>query len=511
MRSFAVLFLSLFLGSSLGACSSPTATPDAATPLDAHRLPPDATLDAMEPPEDALVPAEDSGPPGVEVAHERELRAVWLTTVYNLDWPSRSGLSADAQRAELDALFDLLRGAGFNAVFLQVRPEGDALYRSSFEPWSRFLAGTMGRDPGYDPLAYAIGAARERGLELHAWVNPYRALASSMTTAAEGHASRRFPEHAHVYGASLWMDPGAPEVQDHVVAVLRELLADYDVDGLVFDDYFYPYPDGSTPYPDDATYAAYQSSGGTLERADWRRDNVNRLVARVGALVDEVRPSARFGISPFGIHRPGMPEGIRGLDAYAAIYADAHAWWDAGSVDWLAPQLYWPSTQTAQAYGALVQWWGAFADGADGRVLFAANDATRLGSTEAWTLDEMATQIRLTREAPGMAGNVYFRARALTEDRLGVTTMLRTETYVSPALPPPTPGVARPAMPTREGSTIRAASDTRAFALYADESTLLRVIPAREGSATLEDDDARFVTAIGPGAAESLALTLGST
>lgn len=509
MRSFAVLFLaSLFASSSLLACSSNGATPDAATPLDAHRVPRDATLDAPEPSEDAFVPAEDAGPPGVEVAHTRELRAVWLTTVYNLDWPSRSGLSADAQRAELDALFDLLRGVGFNAVFLQVRPEGDALYRSSLEPWSRFLAGTMGRDPGYDPLAYAIDAARERGLELHAWVNPYRALASRMTTAAEGHASLRFPEHAHVYGASLWMDPGAPEVQDHVVAVLRELLEDYDVDGLVFDDYFYPYPDGSTPYPDDATYAAYQSSGGTLERADWRRDNVNRLVARVGALVDEVRPSARFGISPFGIHRPGMPEGIRGLDAYAAIYADAHAWWDAGSVDWLAPQLYWPSTQTAQAYGALVQWWGAFADGTDGRVLFAANDATRLGSTDAWTLDEMATQIRLTREAPGMAGNVYFRARALTEDRLGLTTMLRTETYVSPALPPPTPGVARPATPTREGTTLRATSDTRAFALYADESTLLRVIPAREGSATLEGADARFVTAIGPGAAESLALTL---
>jgi uncharacterized lipoprotein YddW (UPF0748 family) len=509
MRSFAVLFLtSLFAFGSLGACSSSGATPDAATPLDAHRLPPDATRDATEPPEDAFVPAEDAGPPGVEVAHTRELRAVWLTTVYNLDWPSSGGLSADAQRAELDALFDLLRGAGFNAVFLQVRPEGDALYRSSLEPWSRFLTGTMGRDPGYDPLAYAIDAARERGLELHAWVNPYRALASRMTTTAEGHASRRFPEHAHAYGASLWMDPGAPEVQDHVVAVLRELLEDYDVDGLVFDDYFYPYPDGTTPYPDDATYAAYRSTGGTLERGDWRRDNVNRLVARVGALVDEVRPSARFGISPFGIHRPGMPEGIRGLDAYAAIYADARAWWDAGSVDWLAPQLYWPSTQTAQAYGALVQWWGAFADGTDGRVLFAANDATRLGSTDAWTLDEMATQIRLTREAPGMAGNVYFRARALTEDRLGLTTRLRTETYVTPALPPPTPGVVRPAMPTREGTTIRAASDTRVFALYADESTLLRVIPAREGSATLEDDDARFVTAIGPGATESLALAL---
>jgi uncharacterized lipoprotein YddW (UPF0748 family) len=246
-----------------------------------------------------------------------------------------------------------------------------------------------------------------------------------------------------------------------------------------------------------------------MSRSDWRRDNVNRLVARVGALVDEVRPTARFGISPFGIHRPGMPEGIRGLDAYEAIYADAHAWWDAGSVDWLAPQLYWPSTQTAQAYGALVAWWGAFADGTDERVLFVANDATRLGSTDAWTLDEMATQVALTRAAPGMAGNIYFRADALTEDRLGLTTLLRTELYASPALPPPTPGLTRPAPPTRDGDTLRAAPSTRAFAVYADETTLLRVIPAVEGEATLGGaDGARFVTAIAPGAAESLALAL---
>ncbi|MEZ4252794.1 MAG: family 10 glycosylhydrolase [Polyangiales bacterium] len=485
----------------LFACGGSSASLDAAMPEDA--TPEDATpARADATPEDAA--PEDAGPTGVEATHERELRAVWLTTVYNLDWPSRSGLSADAQRAELDTLFDLFAQSGFNAVFLQVRPEGDALYRSTLEPWSRYLTGTMGNDPGYDPLADALTAARRRGLELHAWVNPYRALASSRTTAATGHASLRFPEHTHTYGSSTWMDPGASEVQDHVVAVLRELLEAYDVDGLVFDDYFYPYPDG-TPYPDDTTFAAYQSSGGTLTRDDWRRDNVNRLVARVGALVDEVRPTARFGISPFGIHRPGMPEGIRGLDAYAAIYADAHAWWDAGSVDWLAPQLYWPSTQAPQAYGALVTWWGAFADGTDGRVLFAANDATRLGSTDAWTLDEMATQIRLTREAPGMAGNIYFRARALVEDRLGLTTLLRTETYASPALPPPTPGVTRPAMPTLDGTTLRASTDTRAFAIYDDATTLRRVLPATEGTATLDDTDV-LVTAVGPGAAESLAI-----
>ncbi|MBX3250864.1 MAG: family 10 glycosylhydrolase [Myxococcales bacterium] len=467
--------------------------------------------------DDADVPPTDGGPELTAVSHRRELRGVWLTTVYNLDWPSRSSLSASAQREELEAILDLLVATGFNAVFLQVRPEGDALYRSSLEPWSRFLTGTMGRDPGWDPLAVAIEEAHARGLELHAWVNPYRGLASSSTSTAEaeGHPSRRFPQHAHVYGSSLWMDPGAVEVQQHALAVMRELLESYDLDGLVFDDYFYPYPytppgsppgTPSVPFPDDATWTTYQATGGALSRADWRRDNVNRFVAATFELVREVRPTARFGISPFGIYRPGMPAGITGLDAYAAIYADARAWWAAGTVDWLGPQLYWPSTQAPQAYGVLVEWWGAFVTEDDGRFMLAANDATRLGSTAAWTLAEVETQVDLTRAASGMAGNVFFRMRALTENRHGLTDALRERHYAQPALPPATPGAPAPAPPTvsTDGDElVLRAEGARGFGVYDGPSSFAAFVPATDGEARHPADGVYAVTTVGLGVVES--------
>lgn len=498
----------LFIAAFVAGCPSPAPTdPDAAVArdggpdLDGGGEPRDAQMS-----DDAVVPA-DGGPETTAVSHEREMRGVWLTTVYNLDWPSNSSLSATAQRAELEAIFDTLVDTGFNAVFLQVRPEGDAFYRSSLEPWSRFLTGTMGQDPGWDPLGVAIEEAHARGLELHAWVNPYRGLASSATTAGEGHPSRRFPQHAHVYGSSLWMDPGAVEVQQHALTVMRELLEDYDLDGLVFDDYFYPYPSGSTPFPDDTTWAAYQATGGTLSRADWRRDNVNRFVAATFALVREVRPSARFGISPFGIYRPGMPAGITGLDAYAAIYADARAWWAAGTVDWLGPQLYWPSTQAPQAYGVLVEWWGSFVTEDDGRFMLAANDATRLGSNDLWTLAEVETQVDLTRAAPGMAGNVFFRMRPLTENRHGLTEALRERHYATPALPPATPGIDAPAPPavaTDGDQLVLRAAGARGFGIYDGPSSFAAFVPAIDGEARVAAEGVHAVTTVGAGSAESV-------
>ena len=449
------------------------------TPIDNDGLSTDSGPrpdDGGMPGDDASMSREDAGP-SVEtapVAWPRELRGVWLTTVWNINWPSTSGLGASAQQSEMRDLLDVARETGLNTVFFQIRPECDAFYASELEPWSRYLGGTQGEDPGWDPLAFAIEEAHARGLELHAWMNPYRAKSSTSSTAVAPHPAVTLSEHAHVYGSALWMDPGAPEVQDHTLAVIRDVLDRYDVDGLHFDDYFYPYPNGEE-FPDDATYAAYTSAGGTLGRDDWRRDNVNQLVRRISEIVAEVRPAVRFGISPFGIYRPGMPEGITGLDQYAAIYADPVKWMAEGWVDYLAPQLYWPSTQTAQAYEPLVEWWGALA--AEGRLIIPGNYLSKLGSEAAWSVDEFRTQIDLTRAAPGTGGNIYFHLQPLVANTMGVRDAFRSEYYAEPALTPVLASARAASLPiptvseTADGVSVTHGESLRAVTVYRDEGT----------------------------------------
>lgn len=370
----------------------------------------------------------------VPVSHDRELRGVWIASVANINFPSRTGLAPEQLRAELDAIVSLVASVGLNAIFFQVRPESDALYESTLEPWSRFLTGTQGGDPGMDPLRYLLDEAHRYGIEVHAWLNPYRAKSSRSSSAVAPHISVVAPEHAHAYGNLLWMDPAADVVRERTLAVVTDIVERYDVDGLHFDDYFYPYPDG-TQFPDDTTYADYVMGGGALGRDDWRRDNVHRLVEGVADVMRR-HPDVRFGISPFGIYRPGMPEGITGLDQYAEIYADPVRWMDEGWVDYLAPQLYWPSTQTRQAYEPLLEWWAALTR--DGRSIFAGNYLSQLGSSAAWDLDEVRTQIDITRRnrTDGALGNIYFHIGPLEEDRDSVATVFAEEIYPRPALSP---------------------------------------------------------------------------
>ncbi|MEO6526692.1 MAG: family 10 glycosylhydrolase, partial [Gemmatimonadaceae bacterium] len=269
--------------------------------------------------------AADTAPPLVP----RELRAVWVATVDNMDWPSRSGLSTAQQQAELIAILDKLVQLNMNAIVLQVRPAADALYASQDEPWSDVLSGEMGRapEPFYDPLAFAVTEAHKRGLELHAWINPYRAKNSSTRSVSSNHVSRTQPELVRTYGPFLWLDPGDPKVRDLTTRVALDIVRRYDIDALHMDDYFYPYRESRNgrelDFPDDATWRRYQQGGGTLARNDWRRENVNLLVRQLNDAVHAVKPWVRFGISPFGIWRPGFPESVRGLDQYSEIYADA--------------------------------------------------------------------------------------------------------------------------------------------------------------------------------------------
>jgi uncharacterized lipoprotein YddW (UPF0748 family) len=360
---------------------------------------------------------------------------VWIATVYNINFPSRAGLDAAAQRRELEVLLDTAAGAGLNAVFFQARPEADALWPSARSPWSRFLTGTQGQDPGYDPLQSLLDAARARALEVHVWLNPYRAAVDASRALHPTHVAARHPEVAYPYRGQLWLDPGSAVVREDAVEVVRELVTRYRVDGVHFDDYFYPYPD-DTPFPDDATFAAYQTSGGALGLADWRRENVNALVREVAEVIAETDPDVSFGIAPFGIYRPGQPEGITGLDQFSALYADPPVWMRAGWVDYLAPQLYWNATRPRQDYEALLRWWSGLSEG--GRPVFVGNNLSALGSEPAWNVDEFRRQLGISRAVAGdgPSGNIYFQTDPLVENRDGIRDIFAQEFYVEPALAP---------------------------------------------------------------------------
>jgi uncharacterized lipoprotein YddW (UPF0748 family) len=444
--------------------------PDAGDPIDAaaeDAAAPDAT-DAMEP--------MDAGeePVLVEVGHPRELRAIWVATVTNINFPSGQNLSAQQQQAELRAIVDATDAINANAIVFQVRPEADALYASALEPWSRFLTGTQGGDPGYDPLQYLIDEAHARAIEVHAWFNPYRAKTNVNSTAVQPHISLVEPNHAHQYGTALWMDPAAAPVQQRTVDVIADVVSRYEVDGVHLDDYFYPYPIAGTPFPDDQTYSDYLTAGGTLDLDDWRRENVHTLVAAINAAITMDKPHVRFGIAPFGIYRPGMPPGITGLDQYAAIYSDPIRWIDEGWVEYLAPQLYWPTTQTAQAYEPLLEWWVDQAGA--GTYLFSGNYLSRLGDNASWTVDEFRAQLDLNRthQPADRVGEIFFQIDPIMENRDGINDVLRDEYYPKRALTPivgtaPARTVPPPAVTIAGGTVMLSHPDPlRAYAVYRD-------------------------------------------
>lgn len=375
----------------------------------------------------------------------REFRAAWIATVENIDWPSKQGLSAQAQQDELIALLDHAAAVGLNAVVFQVRPACDALYASELEPWSRFLSGRSDVDPGYDPLEFAIQEAHARGLELHAWFNPYRALPSDKEppVSARHVAHADSPLHSAVrrYGKLSLLDPGVPEVRAHSQRVILDVVRRYDVDAVHMDDYFYPYPnkrpDGSdVPFPDDATYAAH---GEGLSRSDWRRRNVDTFVAELGRAVHALEPWVRVGIAPFGIWRPKHPPSVRGFDAFEKLSADTRKWLAEGWVDYLSPQLYWGLDFPEQRYADLLAWWEAqnlskrhVWPGIATRWIASKRDPGRKAR-------DIVEQIRLARTLPRTAGHCHWNLSALVEDRGGVVGALAAGPYQERALVPASP------------------------------------------------------------------------
>jgi uncharacterized lipoprotein YddW (UPF0748 family) len=368
----------------------------------------------------------------------REFRGVWVATVRNIDWPSRTTLTPDEQRAELLDILDRAADQGYNAVVLQVRPAADAVYRSELEPWSVLLTGQQGTDPGYDPLELAVAEAHERGLELHAWINPFRAgNAADTVRLAATHLWHTRRDLVRVYGAQLWLDPGDPAAREHSLRVVSDIVRRYDIDAIHMDDYFYPYPvrdtarGGNIAFPDSATYAR---TGNGLALNDWRRANIDDFVQRMYSESHAIKPMVRVGISPFGIWRPGNPPSVQGFDAYDQIYADAKKWLQEGWVDYLAPQLYWAISAPQQSFPALYDWW--LSQNTKGRHIWPGMASYRAGSGAAngFALTEIAEQVKLVRQRTAPPGHIMFNGTTTLKRPEFVATI--TPLYATPAIPP---------------------------------------------------------------------------
>lgn len=357
-----------------------------------------------------------------------EFRGAWISSVYNINFPSDSGLSTEAQKAQAVRLLDAAKAAGLNAVLLQVRPESDALYASSIEPWSRYLTGVQGQSPGYDPLAFFIAEAKKRGISVHAWLNPYRAAANASQPRTADHISKKFPQFAYRVGNVLWMDPGAPQVQRHIVSVARDLVKRYDLAGIHLDDYFYPYPTDSGavyPFPDEKTYAAYRAGGGTLDKAEWRRENVNTLIRSLGQAVHAERPGVKFGVSPFGIYTKGAPPDVKaGVDQYHQLYSDPVKWMREGWVDYLAPQLYW-AEGGPQSFSSLLKWWRSPAVNPRGVPVWPGIAVDRM-SSHGWPAKEIATQLSLEKAIGARGGFLLWNIGPLAKNTKGIVPVVRS-------------------------------------------------------------------------------------
>lgn len=375
----------------------------------------------------------------------REFRGAWVATVANIDFPSKPTLTTEEQKTELIAILDRAATLKLNAVIFQVRPGCDALYSSPYEPWSEFLTGQMGKppEPFYDPLAFAVAEAHKRGLELHAWFNPYRAYhAQAKSPIPSNHISKTQPELVKQYGNYLWLDPGEKAVQDYSLKVIMDVVSRYDIDGVHIDDYFYPYPQRNEQnqlidFPDEPSWQKYLASGGQLNRADWRRENINTFVRQMYRSVKKEKLWVKVGISPFGVWKPGYPPSISnsdkgvGFNAYEQIYADSRKWLQNGWLDYFSPQLYWKIEQTQQSYPVLLNWW--LEQNTKNRNIFPGIYTSRVGR---WDANEIAYQIKTTRGFSKESGNIHFSMKSLMENKGGITDLLAKDVYAQPALIP---------------------------------------------------------------------------
>lgn len=387
----------------------------------------------VSPPVQPVQPGQP-GEPGAPASDE--IRGAWISTVYNLDWPV-AGSSVQQQQADYIRMIDELQRTGINTVYVQVRPAGDALYPSALVPWSKTVSGTQGVDPGYDPVAFMIQETHKRGMEFHAWFNPFRAnTAANVTGLDPRHVAVAHPEWIVNTGNQLYINPGIPAARQHIIDVIMEVVNRYDIDGVHLDDYFYP---SNTVFHDEAAYQTY-NQGVYRNIGDWRRGNINLFVSGLKDSIHHVKPDVKFGISPFGVWRnqstdASGSETSAGVTAYDSMYADVRAWIRNGWVDYVAPQIYWSMSNPAVDYDVLVDWWVREVSGTDVDLLI-GHAAYKLGTSEiGWqSASEIINQLRYNQQYSEIKGSIFFRAENILSNSLGLKDQLQSY-YRSSARP----------------------------------------------------------------------------
>jgi uncharacterized lipoprotein YddW (UPF0748 family) len=365
----------------------------------------------------------------INVRADTSLKGTWVSTVYNLDWPSKGSYgNSTLQQQEYTQMLDELQGMGMNAVFVQVRPAADAFYPSNLVPWSRFLEGTQGLAPDYDPLAFMIEETHRRGMEFHAWFNPFRANTDEKTDNLDpNHVAIVHPEWIVKSGTKMYINPGIPEARQHIIDTVMEVVQNYEIDGVHLDDYFYP-SDGN--FDDELTYIA-NNTNPLLNKGDWRRNNINLFVEQLGKSIHSVKPNIRFGISPFGVWRNKAMDSTgsdtkASVSAYDNMYADVRTWIRQEWIDYVVPQIYWSLSFPVAKYDVLVDWWANEVRGTNVD-LYIGHSPYKLGTTETgWnTPDEIINQLKYNTKYFEVKGDIYFSAKDLRRNPLGLIPALQ--------------------------------------------------------------------------------------
>ena len=372
-----------------------------------------------------------------------QMRAVWVATVSNIDWPTATGEPIAEQQQQFITILDKVQQMHMNTVVVQVRPSADALYPSKLFPWSQYLTGVQGQDPGYDPLAFMIKEAHARNIQFQAWFNPYRiSLQSDITKLAPNNPARLHPDWVIKYGTQLYFNPGIPAVREYITKGIMEVVNKYDVDGIHFDDYFYPYPVAGQTFADQATFQQYGQGFSNI--GDWRRNNVNQLVKGVHDAIKAVKPYVSFGISPFGVWRnqstdPTGSATTAGAQDYDDLYADTRTWIKHNWIDYITPQIYWNIGFAPAAYDVLVPWWAHEVEGTHVQLYIgmAVYKIGLAGQPAAWQdPNQMPDQLAFDAKYPEVQGNMYFSMKELFQNPLGFTDDLSNNIYKQPALVP---------------------------------------------------------------------------
>lgn len=376
-------------------------------------------------------------------AQKAEFRGAWVASVANIDWPGSKTHTTEQQKSDFIGLLEMHKRNGLNAVVVQIRPAGDALYESTYEPWSEYLTGTQGKAPNpyYDPLKFMIEETHKRGMEFHAWLNPYRAVFNTRTSSiASSHPSRQHPEWFVDYGVgssiTRYFDPGMPEVRDFVTSVVRDIVRRYDVDGIHMDDYFYPYPVGGKAFPDYKSYIKY---GNGLERNEWRRSNCDSIIVQLKNAIREEKPWVKFGISPFGVWRNQSkdPEGSNtdaGITNYDDLYADIILWLKKGWIDYVAPQLYWSIGHSKGDFLTLLDWW---AERTYGKHCYVGVSVFETGTNTARKdPTQLPRMMEAIRKKENVQGVIFYKSSSFKSNPNGFNDVLRQNFFKETAATP---------------------------------------------------------------------------